>query len=75
MPKRTHANAIAFGFISESVNNKTYLNTLTFVVTPTERYYIENGVNVSDKEMKAKYPTQTKKLLTKGDNPDKTKIP
>lgn len=75
MPTTHRTTSIIFGDISKAVRNKMYLNTLTYVITPNESYYIENGVKVYDDEMKAKYPTQTKKLLTKGENPDKTKIP
>lgn len=66
--------------ILEYFSNRQKKQYSTYIYRGGEGFYIENGIEVPEKEFDAKYPTNVNKLhrdikkYHKGDNPDKTKI-
>jgi hypothetical protein len=60
--------------IVEVMENKSILNKMTFVYTPDECYYLDNGVKLKPERVKTIYPTTLLRKDWNNLDPDSRKI-
>lgn len=76
MPKkRVFKKPVVIIGAAQAVLNKCYLNSLTALYTNGESFYLINGMQVPALEVEKANPTSLLIRNSKGENPDKTKIP
>jgi hypothetical protein len=76
MPKkRVFKKPVVIIGAAKAVMNRCYLNSLTAIHTNGESFYLIKGVPVPAVEVERANPTSLLIRNSKGENPDKTKIP